>query len=72
MINTRTGMVSVFDQSVIDERSWYEEVIESAEESSGDETPAGVERKLHWKTALKLKAAQLEKEQAASSDASQT
>ena len=69
MVNTRTGMVSVYDSRVIDEMPWYEELIEAAdaretseEEFSDNESPAGVERKLHWKTALKLKAAQLEQE----------
>ena len=70
MINTRTGMISVFDQRVIDERPWYEEVIEIPAEPPSKESPAGVERKLHWKTALKLKAAQLKEEQAAQAAAS--
>lgn len=68
MVNTRNGMVSVFDQSVIDERPWYEEIVESVIEPSGNETPVEPGRKLHWKTALKLKAAQIKEEQAAQSD----
>jgi hypothetical protein len=32
MINTKTGMVSVFDQLVLNERDWYKEYIEEPEE----------------------------------------
>jgi len=32
MINTKTGMVSVFDQLVLNERDWYKEYTEEPEE----------------------------------------
>jgi hypothetical protein len=38
MINTQTGMVSVFDQLVLNERNWYKEYIEEPEEVEEPET----------------------------------
>jgi hypothetical protein len=38
MINTKTGMVSVFDQLVLNERDWYKEYIEEPEEVEEPET----------------------------------
>jgi hypothetical protein len=63
MINTKTGMVSVFDQLVLNERDWYKEYTEEPEEVVTEEAQEEKKRK-NWKQVLKEKAETLDSEEA--------
>jgi len=56
MINTKTGMVSVFDQLVLNERDWYKEYIEEPEEVVTEEAQ---EKRKSTKQLLQEKAQEL-------------
>ena len=64
MINTKTGMVSVFDQLVLNERDWYKEYLDDeAKEPSvevEDSAPAEEKKRKSLKQALQEKAQELE------------
>jgi hypothetical protein len=56
MINTKTGMVSVFDQLVLNERDWYKEYTEEPEEVVTEEAQ---EKRKSTKQLLQEKAQEL-------------
>lgn len=68
MINTKTGMVSVFDQLVLDERDWYKEHFDdeaqapapSVEVEAEDSAPAEEKKRKSLKQALQEKAEELQ------------
>ena len=61
MINTKTGKVCVYDQSVIDDMPWYQAVVESQQETVQEEpTVAEKPKRKTWKDAVAEKAKTLE------------
>jgi hypothetical protein len=68
MINTKTGMVSVFDQLVLDERDWYKEHFDdeaqapapSVEVEADESAPAEEKKRKSLKQALQDKAEELQ------------
>lgn len=68
MINTKTGMVSVFDQLVLDERDWYKEHFDdeaqqpapSIEVEADESAPTEEKRRKSLKQALQDKAEELQ------------
>jgi hypothetical protein len=68
MINTKTGMVSVFDQLVLDERNWYKEHFDdeaqepapSVAVEADESAPAEEKKRKSLKQALQEKAEELQ------------
>jgi hypothetical protein len=85
MINTRTQMVSVFDERVIEERPWYVAYEEGApipadptaepqvqaEEAPAEEETADKPKRKSWKDAVAEKAKELEAEPSAEEPAAE-
>ena len=57
MINTKTGMVSVFDQLVLDERDWYKEHFD---DEAQEPAPSEEKKRKSLKQALQDKAEELQ------------